>query len=435
MRDKEFHVFEKEIELPDAVRGKMDEAFRQIQATSDENRGCVIRLREEGPNTAKYRRETGKVGTGRRGPGRFKKAASAALCAALLTAGILTAAAAAYTGWSRGMKGALQASPQQQKELEDKGIAVVLKEDTAGDIGDAAEKAQGSDSDDKVGSKAQEEKYTPVTVGGVTVCPSMTVATEDCAWISFSVDGFVPEKGLQPDFGTFDVYFDNEPDSDQSRWRNITARFYDGTVINENAQIVYDDGTVTEGPAEPRYTDKNDSMEFIIQISGDVNTSFLGQSLHVRLKDLGTVAQARFTKMLEGTWEFTIPLPDNNAYRTYQAASAVGETGITIKQLELSPVSVRATLSVPEQTEFDKELISDMTHPCGVRLKDGTMLPYLSTGGGGGFTDETRTEYRFIHPFNHMIDLNQVEAMVFLKPNAWKDAADTERFYIVPLEN
>ena len=85
--------------------------------------------------------------------------------------------------------------------------------------------------------------------------------------------------------------------------------------------------------------------------------------------------------------------------------------------------------------DFDKGLISDMTHPCGVRLKDGTLLPYLSTGGGGGFTDSTRTEFRFKHPFNHVIDLEQVDALVFLKPAAWKGADDTERFYIVPLEN
>lgn len=406
MKNREFHIFEEETELPDVVLEKMDSAFRQIQACPDGNRGTVIRLWEENTNTAEYRKEPGGKRTGR-----FKRTATAALCAALLAAGILTAAAATYTHWSRGMKGALQASPQQQMELEDKKIAIVPSEDT------------------------DTQNFTPVTDNGVTVCPSMTIATDDCAWISFSVDGFVPENGLQPDFGTFDVYFDNEPDSDKSRWRNITARFYDGTVINEDAQLVYDDGTIPDGSVVPRYADQNGTMEFIIQMSGDVNTNFLGQSLHVRLKDLGTVAQARFTKALEGTWEFTIPLPDSDAYRTYTAASAVGDTGITVKQLELSPVSVRATLSVPEQTEFDKELVSDMTHPCGVRLKDGTMLPYLSTGGGGGFTDESRTEFRFIHPFNHMIDLNQVDALVFLKPNAWKDAGDAERFYIVPLEN
>ncbi len=428
MKDKEFHAFEEEIELPDVVREKMEIAFRQIQTCPGENRGNIIRMREENPDTAKPQKRNV----------RFKRTVSAALCAALLAAGVITASAAAYLYWSRGMQGTLQASPQQQKSLKDNGLAIILNEtnpSNAGNIEDAAETAQGNNIGSGTVSVPQANEYTPVTVGGVTVCPRMTVVTEDCAWISFSVDGFVPEKGLQPDFGTFDVSFSNEPDSDTSRWRNITARFYDGTIINENAQIVYDDGTAAEGPVEPRYADENGTMEFILQISGDVDVSLLGQSLHIRLDDLGTVARAKFTRILEGTWEFTIPLSGSNAYRTYQAISPIGDTGITVKQLELSPVSIRASLSVPEQVDFDKELISDMTHPCGVRLKDGTLLPYLSTGGGGGFTDSARTEFRFMHPFNHVIDLEQVDTLVFLKPNAWKSPDDTERFYIVPLEN
>ena len=81
------------------------------------------------------------------------------------------------------------------------------------------------------------------------------------------------------------------------------------------------------------------------------------------------------------TWDFTIPLSGNDAYQTFSAAAAVGETGIIVKKLEISPVSVRAVLSVPAGT--DPEFIENLTYPCGLRFKDGTMLPVLSDGGRG----------------------------------------------------
>ena len=438
MKNREFYVFREETELPDVVNEKMNAAFRQIQETSVQRTGKIYGLR-----TRQYRkRATGTLPawkyrkritdtlpawkyeqsvTGALPAWKYRCTAAAAVCAALLAAGVITAAAAAYTYWGRGMSGALKASPERQKELTEQGMAVVFSESAAAEtVSDTTEE------------NSAIQKIAPVTVNGVTIAPHTTVAAGDCVWISFTVDGFALPDGADPGFDNVDFHGFGDDLRGRTSWFNACHSFYDGIVSDGSGHPVYEDGTVPDGQLVPRYTDENGTMEYILQISADTDDSFLGRELHITFHDLGTFDRGTFRKLTEGSWDFTIPLSGSDAYRTFAAADPIGETGIIVKELEISPVSVRALLSVPAGT--DPEFVSELTYPCGLRFKDGTMLPFLSDGGGGSFTDDTKTEYRIMHPFERIIDLAQVDALVLQNPDEAGKPRGENSYYIIPLK-
>ena len=425
MKSKEFYVFREETKLPDVVNEKMNAAFRQIQETSGQRAGriCGLRTRQYGKRATdtlpvwKYKQGV----TGSLPAWKYRRTAAAAACAALLAAGVITAAAAAYTYWGRGMSGALKASPEQQKELTEQGMAVVFSESAATETGP-----------DTTEENAAIQKIAPVTVNGVTISPHTTVAAGDCVWVSFTVDGFTLPDGAEPGFDNVDLHGFGDDLSGRISWFNAFHSFYDGIVSDGGGHPVYDDGTVPDGPLVPRYADENGTMEYIFQISADTDDSFLGRELHITFHDLGTFDRGAFHKLTGGSWDFTIPLSGSDAYRTFTAASPIGETGITVKELEISPVSVRAVLSIPVGTA--PEFVSELTYPCGLRFKNGTMLPFLSDGGGGSFTDDTKTEYRIMHPFEQIIDLAQVDALVLPHPNEAGQPRGENSYYIIPLK-
>lgn len=457
MNNREFYVFREETELPDVVNEKMDAAFRQIQETSAERTSRIYHLRsrpyKQGVDGAllasKYRkRATGTLPawkyeqgvTGVQPAWKYRRTAAAAACAALLAAGVITAAAAAYIYWGRGMSGALKASPEHQKELTEQGMAVVFSESssTGAGSGTAEHHADGTGSIDRnadgTGGEgaATEQKIAPVTVNGVTIAPRTTVVTSDCVWVSFTVDGFALQEGADPGFDSVDFHGFGDDLSGRTSWFNACHSFYDGIVSDGSGHPLYEDGRSSDGSFVPRYTDENGTMEYVIQISADTDDSFLGRELHITFHDLGTLDRGTFHKLIEGSWDFTIPLSGSDAYRIFTAETAIGETGITVKKLEISPVSVRAVLSVPAGT--DPEFIENLTYPCGLRFKDGTMLPVLSDGGGGSFTNDTKTEYRFLHPFEQIIDLEQVDALVLRNPDEAGKPQGENRYYIIPLK-
>ncbi len=402
MRNREFYVFREEVELPDVVSKKMAAAFRQIQGTPEKQTARVYGWR----------------------PRRFRRGAAAAACAALLAAGVITTAAAVYSHWGRGMSGALQAQPQQQKALEEQGIALVFP--GGEDIDDAPSVFSGEQ------SASDALNVAPVTSNGITVCPRTMVAASDCIWISFAVDGFSLEEGAEPGFETVDFHGFGDDLSGRISWFNACFSFFDGIVSDGSGHPVSYDRADADGPVVPRYTDENGTMEFIVQISADMDDSFLGRELHITLSNLGTLERAAFQKLAEGTWDFVIPLSGNDVYRTFTAAAAVGDTGITVKQLEISPVSLRAVLSVPAGT--DSEFVSNLAYPCGLRFKDGSVLPFLADGGGGSFTDDTRAEYRMMYPFDRVVDLDQVEALVLPNPAEAGKPRGENSYYMVPVK-
>ena len=158
---KNSNIFQDDIKVPDIVLQKADEAFAGIQT---EGRSAMKKN-----NQTENRKHTF-----------WKNPAAVAACACIIVAGGVTVGAAVHHVWSRGMQGAVQATDTQQKELTDKGAAVVLKE---------------------------QDDYSKlaVTDNGITITPETIIVDEQFAHISFSVKGY--------DYGNCNVYIFSDYES------------------------------------------------------------------------------------------------------------------------------------------------------------------------------------------------------------------------------
>jgi hypothetical protein len=71
----------------------------------------------------------------------------------------------------------------------------------------------------------------------------------------------------------------------------------------------------------------------------------------------------------------------------------------------------------------------------GVRLKDGTLIPYIVDGGGAGYMEETGDTYIQRRGLNRVIDVQQVDALLFYKTPVEDGKQPTEdNFYVVPIQ-
>jgi len=96
------YKFKEEIEVPEIVMQKAEDAFSQIKM---EEKTKMADLR-------KFKRK-----------GFFKNPAVAAAVICVLAAGSITAIAAVHHVWSRGMQGTLQSTDKQKQELTEQGAA------------------------------------------------------------------------------------------------------------------------------------------------------------------------------------------------------------------------------------------------------------------------------------------------------------------------
>ena len=71
----------------------------------------------------------------------------------------------------------------------------------------------------------------------------------------------------------------------------------------------------------------------------------------------------------------------------------------------------------------------------GVRLKNGTLLPYITNGGVEGYLDESQEVYTCSYALDRILDTDQVDALLFLKNSPSGEGGLTEDdLYIVPIE-
>ena len=111
--------------------------------------------------------------------------------------------------------------------------------------------------------------------------------------------------------------------------------------------------------------------------------------------------------------------------------------------MELSPVSVYVEYDFPRQTvteegvnENGESIFSDFyVEPpmfMGMKMKDGTLYPWLTNGGSMGYGDGNTDTYLVNFAFDRVIDLEQVESLLFQKEDVMGIPTE-ENFYVVPL--
>ena len=362
---KNSNIFQDDIKVPEIVLQKADEAFAGIQT--------------EGRSTMKKNNQTeNQKHTFWRNP------AAIAACTCIIVAGSVTAGAAVHHVWSRGLQGAVQATDTQQKELTDKGAAVVLKEQ-------------------------KDYSKLAVTDNGITITPETIIVDENFAHIAFSVKGYDLAEGDEPGFDDWDIGV-----KDGSSVQ-VYGGFYDGIVSDENGNPVYEDGSSLkedeQGQIISHYVDEDGNLEYVASIGvADWKDSLLGKTIVCKLKDLGTLYKTRFTLAKEGNWDFEIKLPDVSTASNIKVAKGIENTPFTVDDVELSPISIKINYSVNGEVTF-KEDTNQVPQFFGVILKDGKKISFLGDAGGTGY-NEAMTEAYTLSSFVQVIEPDQVQAII-----------------------
>ncbi|MCM1039415.1 MAG: DUF4179 domain-containing protein [Ruminococcus sp.] len=398
MKEKEIiKSLQQDIVIPDIVQKKADLALKKI---NNESKMIVLRSRK-----------------------RKWKTMWIAATAAVLALGT-TVCAAVYMYQSKGLKAELQMTPEDKVLLEKSDYMASIVDET--------------------------DTHESITAEGITVTPLQMIVDERFAWLSFKVEGYDLEEGEEPWFDTVNIVVDEDEEAVISYF----SSFYDGLMLDENRNFIYEDGTPatdTQGNLVMKYVDEEGCMEYIIQINGThYERGLVGASLHVTFAGLGTVDKAEFTPDIDAAWEFDMELKGSDEVRKAALSAPLGDSGATVTYAEISPISIYVNydfLLQREEIEAEKdgETITTTTFVEapdieGVRLKDGTLVTGITDGGSVGYADSSETLYTASYAFSQVIDTKEIDALLFVKTmpeveedgryGAWRE----ENFYIVPIE-
>lgn len=389
-----------DIEIPEIVQEKANEAFAKLQQND----------KKAAPQTVTASDQRREAPEGKRRRKMTRKKMIIMIAAAVFACASITVAAASIR-WSRSLSKGLQISEEQKLELEQDNAMVFVEQ--------------------------------ACTSQGITVSAVQTITDNYFTHIVFRVEGYQLEEGIQPDFGMTQVTVDGRSDF------NMGASFYDGMVMGADGRFEYDDGTPVDWEAQEypeRYAQEDGSMEYCITLQSDTKGYFIGKDIHVELRGLGSVAKAEYFHDIDGEWIFDWNLQGTEDMKEYTLQEALGDTGATVVRAEISPVSMHVEYEFPKQQVTETGL-NEKGEPIqanffveppmlsGVQMKDGTLYPYLTNGGSYGYESEDKEIYFSTTVNSRIIDVSQVESLLFLKAVPEENRALTEEdFYIVPLD-
>lgn len=363
-------ILSEEIELSEIVLKKTNQAFELIKQED------IVYMKE----------------THTRGKKMFKTQAAVIAGVCILAISSISAVAAIHHYWGRGMNGNIQASDEQQQMLTEKKIA-------------------------KVYSEEPDSPSLAVTNNDVTIEPDTVIVDERFVYMAFCISGYSVADRMEPGFEMVNVYQGDNPE-DESAWVNMSGTMYDGIIPDENGIPVYEDGTSIEsyedGSIISHYTDDNGNMEYIIQASVvDKNDSFLGKTIHVEFRNLGTISKAAFIPEVEGEWNFEINLSDVSSTQNIKVGQKVEGTDFTMEDIDISPISIKVNYSV-SAAPMEKEDDLGIPEVKGVVLKDGTRIPYLVKPGRVGYADSSKSNAYQIAGFTRIADVDEMAALIIL---------------------
>lgn len=392
-RNDTIHTLQQDIEIPKIVTDKANKILEQIRKDADMKNDKMVT----------YQKPERKC----------RKRYMVIALAATLAVGTATAYAA-YTGWSKGLKEELRISEDQQNHMEENGMVA---------FSDAT-----------------------VTDAGVTVTAQQSITDNYYTYLSFKIDGYSVEQGVQPDFETISVTVDGQ---DDFSWG---GSFYNGMVSDENGMGVHADGSELETEADgsiiENYVMDDGSLEYhMVLAKSDEKGFFMGKNLHVEFKNLGTVAKADYTPDIDGTWALDMTLGGADVSRFTETEQKLGDSGATVTGVELSPVSIRVSYDFPrieKNEEYEDEngetqittYYEDAPMASGVKYKDGTTIMNLYGGPGTeGYISEDSDEYISGFAFDRVIDPDQVASVLFYKTtNGNGDVTEEPEYYEVAVK-
>lgn len=383
-----FEILKKDVEIPEVVMKKAKGAFEKIQAEA--------KIQEKAKITPLSPKKTRKKIPAKR---LFLVAA-----AVMLGAGGVTAGAAAYMRWSKTASEGMQASEETQKKMEETKLTVpVNKSDTQ---------------------------------NGVTVTVAQTIVDSYYAHIIFKVEGYDAGEGKQPFFETDTVVVDGydpmEDPYDEKRYFGSGGDWYNGVTMGEDGRAVrISDGKPLDEieDYQDNYRLEDGSYEYRLTLTHTADKDyFMGKPIHIELHNLGTAEKADLTNVTEASWSFDWVLEGSPEKKEYDLNAPIGDTGVTVKHVEISPISLSVTYDFPKKIYNKMDNSSGMLFfPDGVRLKDGTELKTIYLGPGtNGYISEN--EYFIAFPVDRILDTDEIDALLVRK------GADGGERYTISLE-
>lgn len=384
----------KDVEIPEIVNQKAEEAFRKISTECEAENN--ITNREKNLKDIRTRKKY-----------HHKRITVIAAAAVVICA--VTAMAAALR-WSYSLSDGMRASEEQMKYLESSGM-----------------------------NKFVEKSCTD---NGVTVTAVQSITDNYYTHLAFRVEGFELEEGKEPGFENLKITVDGDDGI------NLSASFWGDIVPDNEGNPVKIDGQPVG--AYENYVLEDGSMEYQITLFKGNNEKgyFFDKPIHVELENLGTLAKAQYYPCLEGTWTFDWTLAGADTTEIYEPDFILGDTGATVEKIEVSPISIMVEYDFPRR-EIEEEYINENGVPgtvtmlaeppaaMGVKLKDGTVIKYLYIGPGQvGYSEENGDTYALLMAADRVIDVDEIESILFLKSfdETLNEHAEPE-FYEVPILN
>ena len=328
----------------------------------------------------KERRQTSRI------PIRMGRVLSIAAVVALILALGVTAYAV-YIHWSRGMeqqflRGELQKKEEEMRRADQSGLS-----DTS--------------------------QAVSATANGVTISVEQTIIDRDTAHIALRIEGFTLPEGQYPDIGGWSLSFDGE------HAPNMTGGFVEGRDAND--KLIF---TAPDGSMEFDFTAK----------AGGKWESFAGKEIRVVIDSLGTGDKAQYQALVEGPWGLIWTPSSNGELLTVQPDAALGDTGIKLISAEISPISAKVMLQLPNLWEgyetlevFDLQLV-------GMRLKDGTMLTNIfGPPTQEGYADIDNLILEMDYSSHQILQPDQVDALIFASNFPWARTLTDNELIIVPI--
>ena len=383
-----FEVLKRDVEIPDIVMKKAEGAFAKIQEEDKIPEKTKIT-----PLSQKRKRK--------KLPAKRMFLVAAAV---MLGAGGVTAGAAAYMRWSKTASEGMQASEETQKKMEETKFTVpVNKSDTQ---------------------------------NGVTVTVSQTIVDSYYAHVIFKVEGYDAGEGKQPFFETDTVVVDGydpwKDPYDEKRHFGSGGDWYNGVTMGEDGKAVrISDGKPLDEieDYQDNYKLEDGSYEYRLTLTHTADKDyFMGKPIHLELHNLGTAEKEDLTNVIDATWSFDWVLEGSPEKKEYDLNAPIGDTGVTVKHAEISPISLNVTYDFPKKIYDKMDNSSGMLFfPDGVRLKDGTELKTIYLGPGtNGYISEN--EYFIAFPVDRILDTDEIDALLVRK------GADGGERYTISLE-
>lgn len=338
-----------------------------------------------------------------------KKIAIIIIAAVLILATL--GVAAAYLGWSKSFSEGFRVTEEQKTQLEESDMTTVMSQSC--------------------------------TDQGITVTTVQSLTDNYYTHIALKVEGYELEDGKHPDFETLKVTVDGNEDI------MVGRGFYDGLISDADGYFVYADGTpidYNEGIIG-HYIQEDGSLEYQITLKNHEKGYFINKPIHLELNNIGTLSKAEYYNEITGTWSFDWDLQGSEDMKECTLNVPLGDTDATVVKAEITPISLRAEYEFPRRKKTvialdengeEISLLWDADPPAltGIKMKDGTLYPFISMGADcTGYESEDSDIYTMTLPIDRIIDVDQVESLLFLNTYAEEGETTTEdNFYVVPIE-